>query len=236
MTSFPEVDVAILVGGKGSRLKSVVDDRPKPMANVKERPFLEWLLRYLRSLSFNKIVLCTGYRAEYIENYFGNGEDFGLVIEYSRETEPLGTAGAIRNALQLVSSERFFVLNGDSFCAFDPEGMMKNHLEAEAKATIWLIEVPDCGHFGSVSLDSEGNITSFKEKCPGKVPGLINAGIYLLERSLLEQLPPGKNISIENDVFPGLKYGGYAWCDWPRALPGHWNPGNVCPGGADIGE
>ncbi|MCL4370464.1 MAG: nucleotidyltransferase family protein [Chloroflexi bacterium] len=197
-------DAIILVGGKGTRLQPVVKDRPKPMAEVLGRPFLEWLLMGLRSQGIRRVVLATGYRAEVIQHHFTGPLPLGLELVFSQELVPLGTGGALRNTLGQLSTDRVLVLNGDSTCSFDLPTMMEAHLRAGALATLWLVPMEDCSRYGSVELDGEGRVSGFREKSSLPSSGLINAGIYLLEERLLQMIPPGQATSLERDVFPSL--------------------------------
>jgi D-glycero-alpha-D-manno-heptose 1-phosphate guanylyltransferase len=139
MSSSIEIDAVILAGGKGTRLKSVVSDRPKPMAEVAGRPFLEWQLLYLRSLGIKRVILCTGYKGESVENHFDTRVEMGMEIMYSREDSPLGTGGAIRKALTLVRTDPFLVLNGDSFCPFDLKVLLGT-LKGKTQIAMWLVQ------------------------------------------------------------------------------------------------
>ena len=205
-------EAIILAGGKGSRLQSVVNDRPKPMAKIADRPFLEYLLRYLKDQGIRTAVICTGYKEEMIREYFADGVKFGIQIKYSNEEFPLGTAGAVRKALNSLSGERFLVLNGDSYCEFDIDEMLGIHLSSSALATICLVNSDDCSRYGSVEIDVQGMILSFNEKSSNCRSGLINAGVYILERKLIERIEKGKMISLEKDIFPNILRGALSSC------------------------
>lgn len=193
----------ILTGGLGTRLRPVTGDLPKVLAPVAGRPFLEYLLCYLRNQGVSDIVLCTGYGAEEIRNYFMDGSPYGITIRYSREEHTMGTGGAIKYAEPLIVGERLLVLNGDSLVRFDLNRLLGMHLRKDARASMVLVRVPDKKRFGSVSVSADGQVTAFNEKS-GNGSGLINAGIYLLERDVLSFIPPNQKISIEYDVFPNL--------------------------------
>ncbi len=198
------VDAVILVGGKGTRLQGIVRDRPKPMAEVCGRPFLEWLLLALQLQGVRRVILATGHMAETIEVHFRNPGPLAMELVFSRERAPLGTGGALRNALDKISTQRVLVLNGDSTCPFDLDLLMERHLRSKALATLWLVPVEDCSRYGSVEVDADGRVTAFREKTPSPRPGLISAGVYLLERSALEGIPPHRPVSLETEVFPSL--------------------------------
>jgi NDP-sugar pyrophosphorylase family protein len=199
------LDVLILVGGKGSRLRGIVSDRPKPMAEVAGRPFVEWLLLALRAQGVRRVVFCTGYMAEVIAAHFRDGEQWGMELLYSRDPVPLGTAGAVRYALRQVrSKDRFLVLNGDSYCRVDINRLEETHLAHGARASLWLVPVEDCRRYGLVEVGQDGAVLAFREKPSEKRAGLVNAGVYLLTRDVIESLPEGQPASIETDLFPRL--------------------------------
>jgi NDP-sugar pyrophosphorylase family protein len=197
------IDAIILAGGMGTRLREVVADRPKVLATVKTRPFLARLLDQLAAAQIESVVLSTGYMADQIESAIGETYG-GMSIRYSREPEPLGTAGGLRFALSKTASDPVFALNGDSFCAVDFEEFYEFHCARKARATILLTHVKDASRFGRVETDDEGAVRNFEEKGGATSPGWVNAGIYCLARSVLENLPAGKALSIERDVFPSL--------------------------------
>ena len=196
------IEAMILVGGKGSRLISVVNDRPKPMAEVAGRPFLEWLLIALQAQEVRRVILCTGHMGEKVEKYFGDGKLWNLEIQYSHEPAPLGTAGAVRNALNLIENKQFLVLNGDSYCRLDLKRLVNSHIKKKASITMWLVNVDDCRRYGSVQIGKNGAVQAFLEKSPVQSSGLINAGIYLMERDIGEAIPVGQAYSLETDFFP----------------------------------
>lgn len=202
-TRCAQVEAIVLVGGKGTRLQGVVSDRPKPMAPVAGRPFLEWLLLAVRRQGARRAILATGYMGNVVEAHFGDGRRWHMDIVYSREPSPLGTGGAARLALSHVRSERVLVLNGDSYCPFELKRLERTHENRGAAATLWLAPAADCRRYGSVAVDNDV-ITAFHEKPVTACAGLINAGIYLFERSVLGAIPEDKPVSLECDVLPTL--------------------------------
>lgn len=197
------IDAAILCGGLGTRLQSVVADRPKALAPVAGRPFLAHLLNQLIEAGLKRVVLCTGYKGELVHVTFGDTYS-GLALEYSREPEPLGTGGGLRYALPLLQSETALVMNGDSFFAADLAGLLQIHNEKNAEATMALAAVDDTSRYGRVTIGESGAVTAFQEKGAAQGPGLMNAGIYLVRKSMIESIPQDRPISLERDVFPGL--------------------------------
>ena len=236
--SDPMPDAVVLVGGMGTRLRSVVADRPKPLAPVAGRPFLSWLLIHLAQQGVRRAVLSAGYQAEQIEAFAAEeNEQMELELPVVTEPFPLGTGGALRLALAKVRTAEVLVLNGDSFCGVDLAILIQAQRKYLARAVLTLTEVADASRFGSVAIDAGGAIRAFREKVDAGGRGLINAGIYLVQRGRAAAIPADRVVSLERDVFPGWIGGGlfgvvtqgpfvdigtpesYAWAnaqlDWP---------------------
>lgn len=194
----------VLAGGKGTRLRGIVNDRPKPMATVCGRPFLEWLLLALREQGITRAVLATGHMADSIEGYFGDGTAWNMQLAYSRDPSPLGTGGAVRHAAAQAESDHLLVLNGDSYCRVDVRQLVETHSERKASGTLWLVRKRDCNRYGAVQIGDDGLVAAFLEKSLRRGPGLINAGVYLLNREVVETIPLGTATSLEREVFPRL--------------------------------
>lgn len=196
--------VVILAGGLGTRLKSVVSDRPKALAPIGARSFLEIQLEILRDQGARRFVLCVGHRADQVQTEFGDGAHLGIHIDYSIEKELLGTGGALRLA------ERFFqpralVLNGDTYLDADYDRLLRHHqTQFGALATLTLARLEDARRFGTVLVDSkEQNVIGFREKIEtGPTQGWLNAGAYVIERDLLNRIPVDRPVSLEREVFP----------------------------------
>ncbi len=200
---FSHTTAAILAGGLGTRLQTVVADRPKVLAEVHGRPFLSFLLDQLNTAGLRSVVLCTGYCGEQICRSMG--ERYGnLRLSYSQETQALGTAGALRLALPHLVSDPVLVMNGDSFCAADLADFWNFHCSRRAEATILLTQVPHPQRYGGVKIDHDGAILEFAEKRIDSGAAWINAGIYLLSRQVLFSIPQDRSVSLEYDVFPSL--------------------------------
>ncbi|HEX6800049.1 MAG TPA: nucleotidyltransferase family protein [Ktedonobacterales bacterium] len=194
----------ILAGGAGTRLRPVLTELNKPMAPVADRPFLEYLLLQLKKHGVEAVTLCVGYKADLIQSYFGTGEPWGLRLSYSHETDFLGTGGAIKRAESLIQAECFFVLNGDSLFDSDLRTLMRCHRETNALATLALAYVEDTRRYGAVGVDAAGRVVSFVEKGKGHAQGLINAGVYVFSRELLDLIPDRQAVSLEHDILPRL--------------------------------
>jgi len=201
MHDLANVTAVILAGGLGTRLRSVLANRPKVLAEVRGRPFLAFLLDQLAVTGIREVVLCTGYRGGQVWAEFGDAYG-GLHLVYSQEAEPLGTAGALRLALPGLWSDPVLIMNGDSFCKTDLMAFWAWHGEQGADATLLLTRVPDTHRYGQVHVDAEGRVLQFAEKDGTGGPGWISAGIYLLSRRLLLMIPAGRAVSLEREMFP----------------------------------
>ena len=192
-------DAVILAGGFGTRLASVVSDVPKQMAPIAGRPFLERLLDRLIDQGIARVVLAVGHKREVIQAHFGSRYRT-LEVLYSVEGEPLGTGGALRQAFEEHRLERALALNGDTYCTADLAALSAAHAQAGRDATLTLVPMADAGRYGAVELDGAGRIAAFREKDPAPKPGLINAGIYALERRVFALAAAEKKFSFEQAV------------------------------------
>jgi D-glycero-alpha-D-manno-heptose 1-phosphate guanylyltransferase len=209
--SWNQVTAVILAGGLGTRLRSVVADRPKVLAEVHGRPFLAYLFDQVRRAGVGAAVVCTGYRGEQVQAAFGSGyHDLRLI--YSHEAIPLGTGGAVRLAQPLLQTQWALVMNGDSYYASDLEAFRRWHLGKAAQATILLTEVPDTARYGRVLVEPDGRVASFAEKGAASGPGWINAGLYLIKTDRLATIPEGRAVSLEREVFPAWAGQGLYGC------------------------
>lgn len=187
----------ILAGGLATRLKDTLVDIPKSMAKIGDKPFLAYLLDYLQANGIKQVVLSVGHRHQPIKDYFGNKYK-SLAIVYAIEEEPLGTGGAIANALQFVQSDELFVLNGDTYFPVDLAKMEKTHRDKKADLTIALKEMIEFDRYGTVKVNKEDRIEAFVEKSY-REQGLVNGGIYRLKKSMMQNGFPEK-FSFEKDV------------------------------------
>jgi NDP-sugar pyrophosphorylase family protein len=196
----------ILAGGFGTRLRPLSCTRPKLMFPIANRPLLDWTLERLAASGVKEVVLAVNYMAHVLKNYYGTTQ-YEMKISYSHETKPLGTAGPIKKAEQLIGRDSpFFVLNGDILSEIDYQALLKAHQENGATATITLLAVSDPSRFGVVEIDSSNRIHRFVEKPkPGETPSnLINAGVYALDPSVFTYIKPNEKVSMEREVFPVL--------------------------------
>ena len=206
-----DIKAVLLVGGLGTRLRPVVPSTPKPLASVGNSSFLELLVRQLRCQGIRRLVMCTGYLGDQIEKAFGDGRSWDVAIEYSKELSPLGTGGAIKLAAPyLRDTSEFVVMNGDSFLEFELCQLIRFHHEHGALGSMAVVQVENAGRYGTVQMDSNGRVIGFSEKTGRDAPGMVNAGVYIFDRSVLEHIPEGP-ASMEREVFPRiLRHGVYA--------------------------
>src|SRR5580658_492381 len=187
-----DTKAVLLVGGLGTRLRTVVPSAPKPLAPVGDRPFLELLIRQLGSQGIRSLVMCTGYLADQIESEFGDGSGLGVTIEYSKEPEALGTAGAVKFAERFLQEvPDFLVMNGDSFLELDLNQLIQLHRTHGGLATMAVVSIENTGRYGTVHVDSSNRVTEFCEKTGKDSPGLINAGVYVFSHAILGHIPAG---------------------------------------------
>ena len=193
----------VLAGGLGTRLASITSEIPKPMALIGSRPFLEYLLDYLVEQGIEQVVLAVSHKWEVIRGHFGDTWR-GMPVNYSVEEQPLGTGGAILQALESITDDEVVVLNGDTLFRIDLGGMVNIHRNGGARLSIALKQVADSGRFGRVEVSADGVITNFLEKSTGG-PGWINGGIYMLNRDLFADFLIPARFSFEQDlVEPGI--------------------------------
>ena len=196
----------ILAGGFGTRLRPLTYTRPKHMLPIANRPHIEHVFDLLEQCGVREIVLLTSYLAEHFAGVVEDAEARGLDFEVAHEEKPLGTAGAFKNAEQLVGNEAFLAFNGDILTDIDLNSVLDFHRANEAEATIVLTPVEDPSAYGVVPTDVGGRVLSFIEKPPREEAptNLINAGMYVFEPTVLERIPAGKVYSAERELFPGL--------------------------------
>ena len=209
----------VLVGGRGTRLLPLTKDTPKPVITLVDRPFLSWMLGWLAGHGVEEVVLSCGFLPDRMREVLGEGIPDGPRLVWVEETEPMGTAGAMRFALDHLD-DRFLALNGDLLSDFDLSSLIAFHRTRNAVATIGLKEVEDTTGFGLVDLEDDGSVSGFREKAGTSEggSGLVNAGVYVLEREVIEAIEPGREVSIEREVFPRLAGSGLAGL----SLDGYW--------------
>ena len=210
----------ILAGGEGTRLRPLTSTIPKPVVPLVDRPFISYILEWLRGHEVDDVILSCGFMAEGVRTVLGDGSRLGMRLRYLEEPRPLGTGGALKFAQELLD-ERFLMLNGDTLTDIDLTAQLRQHEQTGARATLALVPVDDPSAYGLVRCAPDCSVTDFVEK-PGSDEldtNLINAGAYILERDVLDSMAPaGTNISIEREVFPGLVGGGL----FGYAASGYW--------------
>lgn len=206
MYDLDEMDVVILCGGLGKRLRPVVFGQPKVLAKIGEKTFLDILINNLLLYGFENIILSVGYLKEQIKNHFNCDYDknYDYTITFSEEEEPLGTGGALKKAEPLIRSNPFMVLNGDSFCHLNFRDFYDFYLNKKALLSMVLVRIKSAQDYGTVILNDSKRITNFKEKVPNSNESLINAGIYLMEKDIFSYMPEQNHFSLEYDLFPKI--------------------------------
>jgi len=215
------VQAIVLVGGEGTRLRPLTNDVPKPALTLVDRPFLAYMIEWLAGHGVTEAVLACGFLPDVLQDALGDGEHAGVRLRYVTEPDRRGTAGAIRFAADALGADledRFLALNGDVLADLDLTALLAAHREREARATIALHPVEDSAAYGLVDVDAAGRVVEFTEKTGVHGPGEINAGAYVLERSVLDLVPAGREVSIEREVFPELIGAGLG----ALALDGYW--------------
>ena len=203
MIQLGSLDALVLAGGLGTRLGPLATNRPKVMMPINGTPFLHYLLEYLHGFGIRRVVLALGHLAEAVTDYTSARSWNGLEIVTSVESAQLGTGGSLRFALPLLRSAGVLVLNGDSFVRADLNRFAAFHESKQALISLLLTYVPVADRYGSVTTDAHEQVTSFREKyAEGPADGFVNAGVYLMARSVIEAMPEGQAISLEKEIFP----------------------------------
>jgi len=200
------VQALILAGGEGTRLRPLTSTVPKPVVPLVDRPFIAYMIEWLRGHGVDDVILACGFMADGVRDVLGDGSGLGVRLRYIEEPSPLGTGGALKFAEELLE-DRFFMLNGDLLTDIDLTAQLEQHERTGARATLALMAVQDPSAYGLVRRESDLSVREFIEKPnPDEIDtNLVNAGAYILERPILESMAPrGTRVSIERDVFPSL--------------------------------
>jgi mannose-1-phosphate guanylyltransferase len=213
------VQALVLAGGEGTRLRPLTYTTPKPVMPLAGRPFLSFMLDWVRSHGVDEVILSCGFMSEAVKGVLGDIYD-GMRLRYVVEEEPLGTAGPLRLAYdEGVLEERVLVLNGDVLTDIDLRAELQQHERTGAQATLALYPVEDTSSYGVVPTDEEGRVEAFIEKGGGDAPtDRINAGAYVVERELADAIPAGRAVSFEREIFPSLVGQGL----YGYAAAGYW--------------
>lgn len=199
----------LLVGGMGTRLHPLTLSMPKPMIPVAGVPFTEHQILKARDAGISEIILATAFKAEIFQPYFGDGRKFGIDIKYAVEESALGTGGAIRNAAEKLSNlgigdNLVAIFNGDVLSGHNLDAQFKFHEKNDADVTLYLTEVRDARAFGAVELNDQNRVLAFNEKMENPSTNIINAGCYIFNRNIIDEIPEGRVISVERETFPTL--------------------------------
>ena len=196
----------ILAGGTGSRLGTIVKETPKPFLKVNNNPFILKIVERLITQGIKDIIFCLGYKPKKIINFFGNGSKWGINISYVIEDKLMGTGGAIRGAYEKICELNVIVLNGDSFCYFDIPSLFQQHSLNNADATLSVLKIDKPDRYGLVLFDDNMKINKFIEKTKTykKKLNYINAGVYVIKKSLIKNIDNAIPVSLEKDFFPKI--------------------------------
>ena len=200
------MQAVILVGGEGTRLRPLTSTVPKPVVPLVDRPFISYMLEWLRGHGIDDVIMSCGFLATSVRNVLGDGSGLGIRLRFVEEPDPRGTAGALKYAEPMLD-ERFLMLNGDVLTDIDLSAQIAQHEQSGASATLALVPVEDPSAYGLVHLNEDRSVREFLEKpsADAKIDtNLISAGAYVLQREILELVPPERNVSIEREVWPRL--------------------------------
>jgi mannose-1-phosphate guanylyltransferase len=199
------MQAVILVGGEGTRLRPLTSTVPKPVVPLVDRPFISYMLEWLRGHGIDDVIMSCGFLATSVRNVLGDGSGLGLRLRFVEEPDPRGTAGALKFAESMLD-ERFLMLNGDVLTDIDLSAQLAQHERTGARATLALVPVADPTAYGLVHLAADHSVSDFVEKPSSDRidTNLISAGAYVLEREVLSLIPPDRNVSIEREVWPLL--------------------------------
>ncbi len=211
-----------MAGGEGTRLRPMTANQPKPLLPVANKPIMEHVLHLLKQHGFSETVVTVQFLASLVRNYFGDGEDFGMSLQYATEEMPLGTAGSVKNAEDELRSGPFVVISGDALTDIDLTALVDYHKKQGALVTVGLTRVPNPLEFGIIIADEDGRIQRFLEKPTwGQVfSDTVNTGIYVMEPEVLAQVPAGEQVDWSGDVFPRLLETGAPLYGW--VADGYW--------------
>jgi mannose-1-phosphate guanylyltransferase / phosphomannomutase len=216
------VKAVVMAGGEGTRLRPMTANQPKPLLPVANKPIMEHVLRLLRKHGFNETVVTVQFLASMVRNYFGDGEDFDMSLQYATEETPLGTAGSVKNAQDALRDEPFLVISGDALTDIDLSELVRFHKDNGALVTVGLTRVPDPLEFGIIIVDDDGRIQRFLEKPTwGQVfSDTVNTGIYVMEPEVLSEFAVGEPADWSGDIFPQLLERGAPLYGW--IADGYW--------------
>ena len=199
------MQAVILVGGEGTRLRPLTSTVPKPVVPLVDRPFISFMLEWLRQHGIDDVIMSCGFLATSVRNVLGDGSELGIRLRFVEEPDPRGTAGALKFAESMLD-ERFLMLNGDVLTDIDLSAQIAQHEATGATATLALVPVADPSNYGLVHVNDDRSVRDFLEKpSPDAIDtNLISAGAYVLERSILDLVPAERNVSIEREIWPRL--------------------------------
>lgn len=203
-------EAIVLAGGKGTRLKPISGETPKPLVMVGGKPFVYWILQELEQQGFSRVVLATGYKSDLFRSQVLKDNPINIEVLFSEEEAPLGTGGAIRNAMEYINEDEFFVFNGDSYCEVSCEKVVAHAMQTGADICVVAMQVDDVSRYGQIRCDDATRVVTMIEK-GGSGPGLINSGVYYIKRESMQSFEPDSQFSFEQEVLEKAKNGFYAY-------------------------
>jgi mannose-1-phosphate guanylyltransferase len=227
MHNAEKTQAIILAGGLGTRLRPFTETVPKPMIDINKKPFLEYKISQLKEFGIKDILICTGYLGNIIEDYFKEGEKFGVNISYSHEKEPLGTAGAVKNAEHLISSDPFILMNGDTYLGLNLQDMLSFHSQQGFPLTLAVSKATNPLEQELVNVENGIIFKFYKRKTLEHTSHiktnpnpLINSGVYVMSKKVLSFITSEKKCSLENDIFPYFQgcTAGFFWEGYMKDL------------------
>lgn len=205
MAAYKLPDVIILCGGLGTRLNSIQPDLPKILTPIGQGALIDVLISQIIRAGLKRVILSLGHLSETVIRYVNTIDKSNIEIINVTESKPLGTGGALKLACSKSQSDYFLVINGDSYNDVNPSDLLEFHVKCNSFVTMLVVKVEDSAQYGSVVVDSSGLVKSFNEKSRIKTgEGLVNAGMYVIDRSVLKQIKDGEEVSLEKDIFPEL--------------------------------
>jgi len=203
MTQIHDIDVLLLCGGLGTRLRSTIGENQKVAANIADRPFLAFQLERLAQYGLRHAVLAAGFGAEQIRDAISEYH-YGMEVELSVEPKPLGTGGAIKFARGMAKGKKWIIMNGDCFSEVDIPEMIRFHDDKDALVTLAVAARDDAQDYGTIALADDGRITAFREKDTERTTGFVSVGLYCFEDRAFDLMPPQESFSVETDYFPTI--------------------------------
>lgn len=211
------MQAVIMAGGLGTRLRPLTNDIPKPMVKIIDKPIIQCIIENLAKHGVRDIIVTLGYKPESITDFLGDGSQFGVRVRYSIEDSPLGTAGGVKNVQDMLE-DTFVVMSGDALTDINISALLHRHFSHDGNVTMTVVETENVSSFGVVGEDTRGRVVDFVEKPQTLTAGLVNTGIYVMEKCVLDKIPYGQKYDFARDLFPQILGSIYTY-----HLEGYWS-------------